>query len=455
MSCCVPDQTFISARRLPRSLLTMSIFGAMYTAISGLNSQASAFGNISDNMANSQTTGYKQIDTTFEDYLTNSTLINNQSGSVAAHPYYENEVQGSIQQSTNPIALAITGQGFFNVAEEAGALDNGNPIFNTAQYYTRTGDFTTDEQGYLQNSAGEYLEGWAVNAATGDLNTSAIVPIQISQSEFAPSATANISLQANVPASPTATSNLTSEEQVYDATGTAHQLAFTWAQVSGSPNTWTVSFSSPDNVSGGVSTPAIGSATVTFNTNGTIASVSAPTGSVALGTSTTDADLVVSPDFGNTTQNITLNLGTINGSDGVTQYAGTDYTVQSITQDGVAPGSFTGITTSTEGDISANFNNGQSVRIARVPIATFANADALQRQNGQAFTADTASGAGETQSVNQNGAGGLVVGSTENSNVDIANQLADMIVTQQAYGANAKVITTANELLTTTLDMKQ
>jgi flagellar hook protein FlgE len=90
-----------------------------------------------------------------------------------------------------------------------------------------------------------------------------------------------------------------------------------------------------------------------------------------------------------------------------------------------------------------------------VPIATFANANALQRQNGQAFTADTASGAGETQSVNQNGAGGLVVGSTENSNVDIASQLADMIVTQQAYGANAKVITTANELLTTTLDMKQ
>ncbi len=419
----------------------MSLFGAMYTAISGLNSQASAFGNISDNMANSQTVGYKEIDTTFEDYLTSSTAINNQSG--------------SIQQSTNPLALAITGQGFFNVGEAAGALDNGDPVFSTQQYYTRTGDFTTDEQGYLQNSSGEYLEGWAVNPTTGDLNTSAIVPIQVSQSEFAPSATANISLQANVPASPTSTSNLTSEEQVYDSTGTAHQLAFTWAQVSGTPDTWTVSFSSPDNVSGGVSTPAIGSATVTFNTNGTIASVSAPSGSVALGTSTTDADLVVSPDFGNGAQNITVDLGTLNDSDGVTQYAGTDYTVQSITQDGVAPGSFTGITTSTEGDISANFNNGQSVRIARVPIATFANADALQRQNGQAFTADTASGAGETQSVNQNGAGGLVVGSTENSNVDIASQLADMIVTQQAYGANAKVITTANELLTTTLDMKQ
>jgi flagellar hook protein FlgE len=425
----------------------------MYTAISGLNSQAASFGDISDNMANSQTVGYKQIDTTFEDYLTSSTAIANQSGSVAAHPYYENEVQGSIAQSTNPLALAITGQGFFNVSEAAGTLDNGDPVFSTQQYYTRTGDFTTDEQGYLQNSAGEYLDGWAVNATTGELNTSAIVPIQISQSEFAPSATANISLQANVPASPTSTSNLTSEEQVYDSTGTAHQLGFTWAQVSGSADTWTVSFSSPDNIAGG--STDIGSATVMFNSNGTIAGVSDASGEVAVGSSTTDADLVVSPDFGNGTQSITLNLGTLNSSDGVTQYAGTDYTVQSITQDGVAPGSFTGITTSTEGDISANFNNGQSVRIARVPLATFANADALQRQNGQAFTADTPSGAGETQSVNTNGAGGLVVGSVENSNVDIASQLANMIVTQQAYGANAKVITTANELLTTTLDMKQ
>jgi flagellar hook protein FlgE len=240
---------------------------------------------------------------------------------------------------------------------------------------------------------------------------------------------------------------------VYDSTGTAHQLGFTWAQVSGSADTWTVSFSSPDNIAGG--STDIGSATVMFNSNGTIAGVSDPSGEVAVGSSTTDADLVVSPDFGNGTQSITVNLGTLNSSDGVTQYAGTDYTVQSITQDGVAPGSFTGITTSTEGDISANFNNGQSVRIARVPLATFANADALQRQNGQAFTADTPSGAGETQSVNTNGAGGLVVGSVENSNVDIASQLANMIVTQQAYGANAKVITTANELLTTTLDMKQ
>ena len=88
-------------------------------------------------------------------------------------------------------------------------------------------------------------------------------------------------------------------------------------------------------------------------------------------------------------------------------------------------------------------------------LTTFADADALQRQNGQAFTVSAGSGTGQTQHVNQNGAGGLVVGSSEASNVDIASQLSQLIVAQQAYGANAKVITTANELLTTTLNIKQ
>ena len=429
----------------------MSLFGAMNTAISGLNAQAASFSNISDNMANSQTVGFKAIGTNFEDYLTSSTLTQNQSGSVAAHPDYQNEVQGSIQQSTDPLALAISGQGFFNVAEQNGTTASGLPVFSNSQYYTRTGDFVVDANGYLENSSGEFLKGWAVNSSTGLLDTSKLVPVQVSQAQYAPKATSNVGLLANVPAAPTSSSNLTSEIEVYDAAGNSHQLTTTWAPVTGSADTWTLTLSSPDN------TPSatIGSATVTFNADGTLASLSGASGSVAVGSSTTEADLTLSPNFGPGAQAINLDLGVFNSPEGVTQYAGTDYNVNSVTQDGVPPGAFTGITADAEGDVSANYNNGESVRIARIPIATFADADALQRQNGQAFSATSSSGAVQNQSVNQNGAGGLVVGSTENSNVDIASQLATMIVAQQAYGANAKVITTANELLTTTLDMKQ
>ena len=87
----------------------MSLFGAINTAISGLSAQSNAFSNISDNVANNQTVGYKRVDTSFIDYLTTSTATKNESGSVVAHPDYANDVQGTITQSDDPLALAITG----------------------------------------------------------------------------------------------------------------------------------------------------------------------------------------------------------------------------------------------------------------------------------------------------------------------------------------------------------
>ena len=428
----------------------MSLFGSMDTAISGLNAQAAAFSNISDNMANSQTVGYKSVDTSFIDYLTTSTGAQNQSGSVATRPDYQNDVQGTIQQSSDALGMAISGQGFFSVSEQAGVSTTGAPQFSTQQYYTRAGDFTRDNNGYLKNSAGEYLNGWTVNP-NGRVNTGALVPIQVSQTHYAPVATSTISVVANVPASPTATSNLSSDTQIYDAGGTAHQLQMSWAQ--SSPNNWTLALSSPDNIAGGSTT--IGTIPVTFGANGTLASLGIGTGALSNTSSATSGSVQLSPDFGNGAQPITLSLGTFGTADGVTQFAGTDYAVTSATQDGATGGSFTGVSADDNGNIIANYDNGRTTTIAQVPLTTFADADALQRQNGEAYTATQGSGAAQTGHLGQNGTGTLVVGSTESSNVDIASQLSQLIVAQQAYGANAKVITTANELLTTTLNMKQ
>ncbi len=96
----------------------MSIFGALTSAISGLTAQAAAFSNISDNVANSQTVGYKRVDTSFTDYLTASDTGSNQSGSVIARPDYVNSFQGTISQSDDPLAMAINGQGFFAVSQQ-------------------------------------------------------------------------------------------------------------------------------------------------------------------------------------------------------------------------------------------------------------------------------------------------------------------------------------------------
>ena len=135
----------------------MSLFGALNTSVSGLTAQSAAFGNISDNVANSQTVGYKGVDTEFVDYLTDSTAEQNDPGGVVTRPDYTNNVQGTITQSSDPLALAIAGQGFFAVSEANGVSSNSSaPTFSPQTYYTRAGDFQMDKNGYLVNSAGEY-----------------------------------------------------------------------------------------------------------------------------------------------------------------------------------------------------------------------------------------------------------------------------------------------------------
>jgi flagellar hook protein FlgE len=437
----------------------MSLFGALTTAVSGLSSQSAAFSNISDNIANSQTTGYKGVDTDFINYLTESTPTINESGSVVALPQYTNSTQGAITQSTDPLALAISGQGFFAVSQATGASTSGaSTSFDAQQYYTRAGDFSANADGYLVNGSGDYLDGWSVNPTTGVVNQTALAPIQISQNTFQPVATSNITLSADLPATPAANTPVTSQINVYDALGTQHTLTFNYTQ--NSANNWTVTVTCPDNTP----TPTIGSADINFGTGsgnnvpaGTIGSITNATGALAGSTYTAGgpATLTLSPDLGQGTQAINLNLGTFGGSTGLTQYAGTAFNLLGITQNGVPQGSFSNVTFNDQGGVVVNYTNGQSQTIAQVPLTTFNAPDALQNQNGQAFTATTASGNPLTNAIGRNGAGSLIVGSTEGSNVDIATEFTKLIVAQEAYSANAKVVTTADQLATTTINMKQ
>ncbi len=438
----------------------MSLFGALTTAVSGLSSQSAAFSNISDNIANSQTTGFKGVDTDFINYLTESTPTINESGSVVALPEYTNSVQGAITQSTDPLALAISGQGFFAVSQATGAsgTSSTSTSFDAQQFYTRAGDFSVNADGYLVNGSGDYLDGWAVNPQSGVVNQTSLAPIQISQNTFQPVATSNITLSADLPATPAANTPVTSQINVYDALGTEHTLTFNYTQ--NTANNWTVTVTSPDNT--GSST--IGSADITFGADsgnnvaaGTIGSITNATGALA-GSSYSaggPATLTLSPNFGEGTQPITLNLGTFGGSTGLTQYAGTAFNLLGITQNGVPQGSFSNVTFNNQGGVVVNYTNGQSQTIAQVPLTTFNAPDALQNQNGQAFTATDSSGQPLTNAIGSNGAGTLIVGSTEDSNVDIATEFTKLITAQEAYSANAKVVTTADQLATTTINMKQ
>jgi len=436
----------------------MSLLGAMSTAISGLTAQSASFGNISDNIANSQTVGFKRIGTNFADLLTNSTADVNQSGAVLATPDYQNNLQGTIAQSSNPLSMAIAGQGFFPISELSGG-QVGTVNFSPQQYYTRAGDFTMDKSGYLVNSNGGYLNGWPINPQTGQINRTTLAPIQVTQNVYNPVATSTVDMSANLPATPAAGTPITAQVSVYDTLGTSHIISLGLTQTSA--GVWTVAINSPDDVS----TPALGSATINFGPtasgnpvpDGTVGSITSPTGTLTAAgfAANTPASLSFSTNFGNGPQTIALNLGTYGQASGLTQYAGTAFQLEGINQNGVPQGSFSSASVSAAGDIQVNYNNGQVRTIARVPVTTFSAPDQLQRQNGSAFTATVESGQPLNEDAGVNGAGIIKTSSQEASNVDIATEFSNLIVAQQAYSANAKIVTTADQLLQATLNMKQ
>jgi len=435
----------------------MSLFGAMNTAVSGLSAESAEFANISNNVANSQTVGYKGVNTDFIDYLTTSTPQLNDSSAVVALPDYLNNVQGTITQTQNPLNLAISGQGFFAVSQ-ATSTNNGQPAFNAQPYYTQAGDFTMNSQGYLVNSAGYYLNGWAVNSATGAVNQNALNPIQVSQTAFAPVATSEVNLAANLPATPSSPSPITSQVQVYDGLGNLQTVNLTWTQTSA--NNWQVAINAPNATNG----PALGTANVSFGpgsgnpvADGTIGSITNGTGTVTTSSYATNgtASLSFTANFGNGAQPIQLNLGSYGASNGLTQYAGTSYTLNNLSQNGVPPGAFSSVSINNNGDVVINYNNGLTQTIAQVPVVTFNAPDALQSQNGQAFTATQASGDAIANSAGSGGAGGLVTNAVEGSNVDISTEFSKLIVAQEAYSANTKTISTADQMMQSLLNIIQ
>jgi flagellar hook protein FlgE len=430
----------------------MSLFGAMTTAISGLNAQSRALGHISDNVANSQTVGFKRIDTNFVSLITASSLVSHRPGAVLARPDYTNTVQGTIEQAESPLSLAIAGQGFFSVALSNGR--NANQVtFDERQFYTRSGDFAMDRDGYLVNGAGYYLQGWQVDDATNELNRTSLSPIRVSQLVYNPQETTRVDLSANLPGGAEDGTTASSQIQFYDALGGQHTLTMDWTSTSGTtPNSWELSL-----VVDGDTATALGPYAVVFNTDGTMQSlngVSDPDPSDDTDVAAELAVTIPSPPL-TTAQPLTIGLGTLNRATGVTQFSDDEYSVRSASQDGVPLGSFSSVSILENGDVSINYDNGQFRIIARVPVVTFNDADKLQRLDGQAFMRTVESGEARISDPNQDGAGKLSIGAIERSNVDIASEFSKLILAQRAYTSNTRIVTAADEMLQDTINMKR
>lgn len=474
----------------------MSFFGAMSTAVTGIKAQSSALGYISDNIANSQTTGFKKTEASFLDIVTVASSTNQQPGAVMAQPKYTNSVQGTISSTSVATNMAINGNGFFVVSKAVGNADN-SPVFQDVNYYTRAGDFSMDKNGYLKNSSGYYLQGTPIDPTSGNLVGNATGVVQINQGFLAAHATANINYQVNLPSTPT-TSN-------YDTTVAGSELLQTAAE----KTSGTVFANDPTNFSGTPATDGVvqandeaafldrsvtGGSVTAYDSQGTAVSVqlrwvkvdnangdgsgSAPgtetwqlfyksndsaTGTNAKWTNvgqnyTFDSAGNLSPAVASTTiNNLTVNgdvIGNVtlyHGNGGVTQYADTSgaVTVNKIDQDGYAAGNLVSVAVTDNGRIAGTYSNGKTVDLYQIGVAHFNNPDGLQKIDGAAFAATDASG----QAIS--GGSGSVVGSAlEDSNVDLSDEFSKLIIAQQAYSANTRVITAADSLIQETLNMK-
>jgi len=179
----------------------MGIFGALTTSVAGLRANSYALENISGNIANSQTTAFKRIDTSFMDIIPDTGNTAQLAGSVTAGSRSTNTIAGSVQSAAGSTYMAINGDGFFAV-QKPGSIADNNPVFDGINRYTRRGDFSLDKNGYLVNGAGYYLEGVPIDPTTG--NPSGSVPQVLRfQNDFLPSqATTKIDYRANLASYP-------------------------------------------------------------------------------------------------------------------------------------------------------------------------------------------------------------------------------------------------------------
>ena len=411
-------------------------------ALSGLNADSSALDVVGNNLANLNTTGYKDSTVSFYDLLQSSLAGGSTQigGGVSAPQTERIFTQGSIQTTGGNYDAAINGNGFFVVQ---------NPTGSTL--YTRAGNFSLNSQGDLVTATGQFVQGWS--AQNGVVNTSgAIGNITVPSNALqTPSATQNMSLSVNLNAAGVvgaASGTFTAPISVVDSLGVTHDLSIQFVEAS--PGNWnyTVNIPGADLSSGTAGTPSpVATGALTFDANGNLTSPAPPAAQVAVA--------ITGLADGASDMNINWNLATNNGAGTpiVTQYAATS-TESGVTQDGVPASQVTQVSIANGGAITAQFSNGNQLVIGQLALASVSNPDSLIAvgQNNYEVGADTAT---PVVGVPNSGTLGTVDGGAlEASTVDIATEFTNLIVYQNSYEANSKVISVLDQVTQNLLNLQ-
>ncbi len=432
----------------------MSLYSAFYSGLSGLSTNASALNVIGNNLSNINTVGFKGSSTTFRDIFSTSLGGVSTQGNgnpiqfglgVQTNSVSQDFSQSSFQSTGNALDMAIQGNGFFTLQTSDGR-----------QVFSRAGNFTRNNAGFLVASDGANVMGWNRDTATGLVNTSAsLAPIRIDASTTASAfATQNVRLGINLNAStfdPTSTvppstpaSSLTTPIQVYDSQGNAQNIIVTYTKTG--PNTWdyAASVSAPATIGGGAS------GTLTFSAAGTLLTINGAAPTAANNPKLT----AINWNNGTATQDITWNIVNPDNSVNLTQYSAASTTSSSF-QDGYAAGTLRDLTVDQNGVISGTFTNGQVISLAQVALSSFNNVNGLVQTGNNHWGQSLASGSPTVGLANQGGRGGVLGSNLELSNVDVAGEFTKLILSQRGYQANSRIVTTTDELLQETLNLKR
>jgi flagellar hook protein FlgE len=407
------------------------------TALSALNATNTAIDVVGNNLANLNTPGFKDSVVSFHDLVTQSMgagLGETQVGFGVGPPVTIRQfTQGALQTTGGALDCAVQGDGFL-VATDA----SGQTVYN------RGGNLQVDQNGYLTTSTGEKIQGWTNLTGAGALNTNApIGPIVVPVGTLKPAtATTNVSLSANLNAAAAPGTSFQTTEEVYDSLGNSHVLTFNFTKDSTTPNQWDYTVTVPTADSSGF-TPVTGN--ITFDPNGNMTSPAATDPPVQIpipGLSDSASDMNISWNF------------YANGTADFTQYSQTS-AVSANTQDGSPAANLTHVGLANGGQILAQYSNGDQTVVGQVAMALVRNPTSLLAVGDNNYALSARSALPAIGLPDSGGRGEIVGGSVEASTVDIATEFTNLIVLQRAYQANAKVITTVDQMSQDTIALKQ
>ena len=395
----------------------MSFSGVFAIGLSGINAFATGLEAVSENIANTQTTGFKRVRTDFSDLITAQAPSGgiNGGGASAVNRQLITE-QGAITRTNSETDLAVSGDGFFVVSESATGTSANAPFL-----FTRAGGFSAQADGTLMNKGGFFLQAAPVAAngsfALGGLN--ALETVDIDNFASLAAATSTISLGGNIDANAAIGASITQNYQIFDAAGAARQLALSLTKTSA--NQWSAVAAFTDGAQETVATGAL-----VFDANGLVDPAA----------SSLPATFTIAANAG---QAIDLNISSLSQTARATQFT-------TVTSDGAAPGSLTGVEISENGRIAALFSNGLRRDIYQIPLANFINADGLGVGPASTFSLNSAAGDLSLEIPQTGRTGSIESAALEISTVDIGQEFSTLIQTQRAYSANTRVITVADEL---------